>query len=137
MIASILLAVRLALVVLLYAFLLTAFWALWKDVRLQQRALKAPRIPTLVLQSKENLYRFSTPEVVIGRSLACDCALEDNTVSAQHSRIVYKQGQWWLNDLGSTNGTFLNEIRLEEAAVLRDGDRIRCGQVQLSVTIHE
>ena len=137
MIASILLVVRLALAALLYIFLLTAFWALWQDIRLQQRALQMPRIPTLTLQNEKNTWRFSTPEVVIGRAPDCDCILEDNTVSARHSLITYQRGQWWLRDTGSTNGTFLNDTRLEEAAVLRDGDRMRCGQVVLRVHIHE
>ncbi len=135
MIASILLVVRLALAAFLYIFLLTAFLALWRDIRLQQRALQKPHSPTLVLQSGKNIYRFSTPEVVIGRAPDCDCVLDDNTVSARHSLIVYKHGQWWLRDAGSTNGTFLNDTRLEEAAVLRDGDQVRCGQVVLNIHI--
>ncbi len=137
MTASILLAVRLALTTFLYIFLLTAFLALWRDIRLQQRALQKPRIPTLALRSGKHTYRFSTPEVVIGRAPDCDCVLDDNTVSARHSLITYKQGQWWLRDAGSTNGTYLNDTRLEEAAVLRDGDQVRCGQVVLSIHIRE
>jgi len=135
MIATALLALRIALSIVLYLFLLAAFWTLWRELGVQQQMLATPRIPALTLREGDSVYHFSTPEVLVGRSPACDCCLNDNTVSAQHSQIVYKQGQWWLSDLGSTNGTFLNEQRLEAPAVLRDGDQVRCGQVLLDVHI--
>ncbi|RMF50009.1 MAG: FHA domain-containing protein [Anaerolineae bacterium] len=135
MMASALLALRIALSTLLYLFLFTALWTLWREVHLQKQSLDIPRVPMLTLRTEDTIFRFSTPEVLIGRSPACDCCLNDNTVSAQHSQVVYKHGQWWVSDLNSTNGTFLNEQRLETPAVLRDGDQIRCGQVLLDATI--
>ncbi len=135
MIPSALLALRIAISAVLYLFLFATLWTLWREVYLQKQSLDVPRLPMLTLRTEDTTFRFSTPEVIIGRSPACDCFLNDNTVSAQHSQVVYKHGQWWLSDLGSTNGTFLNEQRLETPAVLRDGDNIRCGQVLLSAAI--
>jgi pSer/pThr/pTyr-binding forkhead associated (FHA) protein len=47
--------------------------------------------------------------------------------------IEYELGQWWLKDLQSTNGTFLNGERVEEPIVITDGDQIHCGKIVISV----
>jgi pSer/pThr/pTyr-binding forkhead associated (FHA) protein len=72
---------------------------------------------------------FNQPEVIIGRSASCDVILEDKTVSGRHARLAYHHGQWWLEDLGSTNGTFLNGEPVSAAVVLTHGDQLRCGQM--------
>jgi pSer/pThr/pTyr-binding forkhead associated (FHA) protein len=48
-------------------------------------------------------------------------------VSQEHARIFAKNGSWYVEDLGSTNGTFVNEQRLAAPAMLTGGDRIRVG----------
>ncbi len=135
MIATILFGLRTALSIFLYAFLLSAFWVLWSDIRIHQKQVVQNSIPAINLKGEAQTYRFTLPEITIGRASTCNCILDDNTVSAQHSLLVYRQGQWWLSDTNSTNGTFINEILLESPAVLRNGDLIRCGQVILSVEI--
>jgi pSer/pThr/pTyr-binding forkhead associated (FHA) protein len=65
-------------------------------------------------------------DLVIGRSGA-DLDVDDRGVSRAHARISRgAEGGWTLTDLGSTNGTFLNGVRVR-SAVLRDGDEIRIG----------
>ena len=64
---------------------------------------------------------------VVGRAIECDLRLEDTYVSQQHARIFGKNGSWYVEDLGSTNGTFVNEQRLAAPAMLAPGDRIRVG----------
>ena len=135
MIATALFGLRTALSILLYAFLLSAFWALWSDIRIHQKRVVENSIPAIHLKGEEQTYRFAIPEITIGRASTCNCILDDNTVSAQHSLLVYRQRQWWLSDTNSTNGTFINEIPLEGPTVLRNGDLIRCGQVTLKVEI--
>jgi len=54
-------------------------------------------------------------------------------VSAYHARISHQGGQWWLEDLGSRNGTHLNEIPVEQPLVVIFGDRIRVGRVVLQL----
>ena len=64
---------------------------------------------------------------VVGRAIECDLRLDDTYVSQQHARIFGKNGSWYVEDLGSTNGTFVNEQRLAAPAMLAAGDRIRVG----------
>lgn len=135
MIATILFGLRIALSIFLYVFLLSAFWALWSDIRIHQKRMIQNSIPAINLKGEEKTYHFTIPEITIGRAGTCNCILNDNTVSAQHSLLVYRQGQWWLSDTNSTNGTFINEIPVESPTVLRNGDLIRCGQVTLNVEI--
>jgi pSer/pThr/pTyr-binding forkhead associated (FHA) protein len=47
--------------------------------------------------------------------------------------MVYHHDQWWLEDMNSRNGTFLNGSALDAPAVLADQDEVRCGQVSFSV----
>ena len=130
MTGTVLLILRILLAVLLYAFLGWALYTLWRDIR-RQTALQIERQMrpvTLTFEGLEAL-SFSQPEVIIGRSATCDVTLEDKTVSGRHARLVYHHGQWWLEDLASTNGTFLNGEPISAAVVLTHGDQVRCGQV--------
>ena len=70
---------------------------------------------------------------VIGRAMGCDLRLEDTYVSQEHARIFGKNGSWFVEDLGSTNGTFVNEQRLAAPAMLTAGDRIRVGTTILEL----
>ena len=70
---------------------------------------------------------------VIGRAMECDLRLEDTYVSQEHARIFGKNGSWFVEDLGSTNGTFVNEQRLAAPAMLTSGDRIRVGTTILEL----
>ena len=63
----------------------------------------------------------------IGRDPAADVTLDDARVSWRHVRLHRRGLRVLVEDLGSTNGTFLNERRLEGRAQVRAGDRIRIG----------
>lgn len=67
----------------------------------------------------------------IGREDGVDVLLDDPKVSRRHATVEFGDGRVLLTDAGSTNGTWLNEQRLSGLAELRDGDRIRLGQVEL------
>lgn len=137
----ILLIIRFLLAAALYAFLGWALWTLWRDLRRGSEALVGPQAPLLSLilagEEGDRPFRFTTPEVIIGRDPANDCPLEDKTISAQHARLSYHHGQWWVEDLGSRNGTFLNQEPVVEPLVVASGDRLRCGQVVLGISIGE
>ncbi len=64
---------------------------------------------------------------LIGRSRECDIVIDDGTVSKQHARLSIEQGQPFVEDLHSTNGTSLNGSFLQEKTRLRRGDRIGLG----------
>ena len=67
------------------------------------------------------------PSLVIGRAPECELQIDDTYVSQQHARIFAKDGSWFVEDLGSTNGTTVNDQRLGGPAMVQPGDRIRVG----------
>ena len=74
-------------------------------------------------------------EVTIGRAPGCSVALaDDDFVSQLHARVYVRDGQPFVEDLGSTNGTFLNQTRLTKTMRLRRGDRLQIGQTVLEVS---
>ena len=66
-------------------------------------------------------------EVVLGRDTTLTHPLADLEVSRHHARFALRDGQLHVEDLGSTNGTFLNDSPLTGPQPLHDGDRIRIG----------
>jgi hypothetical protein len=71
--------------------------------------------------------------MVVGRAPECELLLDDTYVSQQHARIFGKNGSWFVEDLGSTNGTFVNEQKLAAPAMVQPGDRIRVGTTVLEM----
>jgi hypothetical protein len=71
-------------------------------------------------------------ELLIGRSLSCDVMLVDPTVSGRHARLICRDGCWVLQDLSSTNGSYLNGRRVGRCEI-RPGDRLILGQTLLRV----
>lgn len=133
--AIFLLVVRIFIALGLYTFLGWAFWTLYQDLIAQSRTLSLEALPRLSLRVPDEPTPriYQQLEINIGRDAGCNLCLADSTVSSHHARILYRQGQWWLEDLNSTNGTYLNQTRLAEPVVLTGGDVIRCGQVQFSI----
>ncbi|MBU2610309.1 MAG: FHA domain-containing protein [Chloroflexi bacterium] len=136
----VLLVLRFLLTLCLYAFLAWAFFSLWRDLRQQSTLLATRRVPpiSLILTHDDQplqVSHFKQPVITMGRDPACEYPLEGETVSAHHARLSYHHGQWWLEDLDSTNGTFLNRERLSTPTVVISGDEIGCGEIRLTVTL--
>jgi pSer/pThr/pTyr-binding forkhead associated (FHA) protein len=72
-------------------------------------------------------------ELVIGRSEKCQVKLGDTYCSQVHARIYAKDGAWFVEDLGSTNGTFLNRMKVTAPSPLSAGDEVRVGKTVLEV----
>jgi pSer/pThr/pTyr-binding forkhead associated (FHA) protein len=68
------------------------------------------------------------PALVIGRSQENDLVVDHNTVSRQHATIKLEGEQFYLYDMGSTNGTFVGEQQIREPVALEDGMMIRFGE---------
>ena len=68
-------------------------------------------------------------ELVVGRRPECDLVLDDPHVSLTHARIRRSKGAILLEDLGSTNGTFVNEQHVQGSIALRHGDTVRFGVI--------
>jgi pSer/pThr/pTyr-binding forkhead associated (FHA) protein len=66
--------------------------------------------------------------MTVGRAAECELRLDDTYTSQQHARLFAKNNSWFVEDLGSTNGTFVNEQKLAAPAMLQSGDKVRVGQ---------
>ena len=76
---------------------------------------------------------LSPTSITIGRSPSCTMVLEDSYASSRHARIFPKDGTWWLEDLGSTNGTTLAGQSVTGTAELSVGVPVRIGQTTLEL----
>lgn len=70
-------------------------------------------------------------DITIGRSESCAFVLNDDFASAQHARVINRDGAWFLEDLDSRNGTFLNGQRVEQPECLAPGMEFRIGRTTL------
>jgi pSer/pThr/pTyr-binding forkhead associated (FHA) protein len=147
---EVLLLLKIAFLVLLYLFI-------WRVVRTASRDLRAPQesfvlapqrpktaqprrrepsgrlvvVRSPALPDGEERLLDSAP-VTLGRSPANDLALEgDEYASSLHARVEPRRDGIWLQDAGSTNGTYVNGVRLEEPRKLVPGDLIRIGETDL------
>jgi pSer/pThr/pTyr-binding forkhead associated (FHA) protein len=75
-------------------------------------------------------------QIVVGRSSDLDMVLVEDMVSRKHARIAMQQDQIWIEDLGSTNGTFVNGEKIKRAR-LKEGDRVLIGTSILKVIAGE
>ena len=132
MIATVVLALRFALAIALYTFLGWALLTLLQELKGQGDKLSTQKKPGITIylkneQGKESQHHFSQTEIMIGRDSNCDIAVMDEALSAHHARLTHHHGQWWLEDLNSTNGSFLNREKLSMPAVVITGDKFKCG----------
>ena len=100
------------------AILDSVAWLSWWTARLRA-AWRLPRTPALVLPLRTS--------VVVGRSRDCGCVLRDATVSRRHALLLHVEGTWWLRDLGSTNGTYVNGSLVVDDVEVRPGDVVSFG----------
>lgn len=135
----ILLALRILLAALLYGFLGFAIVILLRDLKQQGELLAARQPPPLTLTNvvEDNVksQRYIKPVIILGREPGCDFLLDDQTVSSKHARLAYRKQQWWLEDLASTNGTFLNGDAVTTPVVITHGDELRLGHIGVKVEI--
>jgi FHA domain len=95
---------------------------------------KAPT--TLVVRSEDGKKAGQFPlrdPVQIGRAEACHVRIDDMYSSQYHARLFPRNGAWFVEDLGSTNGTYLNRQRLQGAAEVQAGDRIKIGKTTMEL----
>ena len=72
-------------------------------------------------------YLLASAERLVGRDPGNDIVIDDDHVSARHARIWLAAEDFWVEDLGSTNGTFVNGQRIRGAMHLQAGDLIKLG----------
>ena len=129
---------------MLLGFVAVIGWMLWQDfqqtakVAVRQSAFSRGRLvvtesevegieagQSWVLQSVTKLGRAATNTIVIAEPFA----------SNEHALVAWRGGQWWLEDLKSSNGTLLNGVRIQEPTVLSAGDVIGFGRISMRLEI--
>ena len=81
-----------------------------------------------------NRLKLDGQPILLGRSGDCTVPLQDSYASNRHARIYYRDGQWFIEDLNSTNGTYLGNNRLTTAQLLEPGMVVRNGQTTMELT---
>jgi hypothetical protein len=72
-------------------------------------------------------------ELTVGRAGGCQITLDDTYVSQLHARVFRRDGQFYVEDLGSTNGTFLNRKKVTSPIAIRKGDRLQIGKTVMEL----
>ncbi len=136
--ALLLWGVRVAFLIFLYLFLIRAFAALQRALAVEQAVAARPAgIAFLVVQRSVR----GAPRVgermplravsSIGRDAGNDVVLNDEAASARHALLEFADGEWWVEDSGSTNGTRVNGEAIRSRERLRYGDELGVGRVAL------
>ena len=145
---------RIGFLVLLWVFVLLTIRALRRDVAdtATPDAQRRPARPSAPAPARAQSHRrgasrliitegplagstvpLSPTSISIGRSPSCTLVLEDSYASSRHARIFPKDGTWWLEDLGSTNGTTLAGHPVHGTVELPMGVPVRIGQTTLEL----
>lgn len=112
----------------LYAFLGAILIFLWRDERRAASGALAPPPAHLIRREPSPPAIFPLgSSTLIGRAADNAIRLNDPLVSAYHARVSYAGGQWMVEDLGSRNGTRVNQVSVEGVMVLAEGDVLRIG----------
>jgi pSer/pThr/pTyr-binding forkhead associated (FHA) protein len=127
--------VRLLFLLLLYLFLARVMRALLRDLRAAAResADRPGRLVVLDSPSGEPAVGRSFGLDVItplGRDVNNAIVIDDPFASAEHAVLTYRGRSWYLEDLGSTNGSYVNGHAIDGVAALGYGDEIQIGQVR-------
>jgi hypothetical protein len=142
-----LLFLRLLLAAALYLFLGAVLVFLWRDLRRPTASVIVPqrKYGRLVVVDAYEAETDGAPRVgttfplqpvtSMGRSPANTITISDAYASSEHALLLYKAGQWWLEDRGSRNGTTLNNILIENPTVVSGGDIVGIGRVQLKLEL--
>ena len=144
---------KLFLLLLLYLFFLRVLRAVWTEVN-PPKAVEAPAKPkrdrsarrvtgsrkhgplALRIVAPAELKGRSFPlgeEVTVGRAAGCHVTIDDTYASQLHARVFTRDGQVFVEDLGSTNGTYLNRRKVTGPMQLQRGDKLQIGNTVLEL----
>ena len=140
--AVLLLILRLLGALLLFAFLGLIAWLIYQDIRAatmvvaererQHGVLRAVRDEQGDPPEEEVVFPL-LPVTSIGRASGNTIVLTDDYVSNEHALLMLRGQQWWVEDLNSRNGTFLNGVPLQEPTIVSPGDLLTIGRTELKV----
>lgn len=138
---SIVLALRLGIILVLYAFLAALVLAALRDLSVERHPTGASHSPGLIVLDPGQTELVAGqllplwPVTAVGRDPENAVVLDDEFVSAVHASAFQRNGQWWLRDEGSTNGTLLNGQPVLRESLLQPGDQLQIGSVHLQVVL--
>ncbi len=123
-------------IVIIYLFILSIIRLIYLDIRgISQEISDSGRYLKLI-NRKDSLpfnvkeHYLLKGEITLGRSNNNRIVLKDPYISKNHLKIAEDEGDFYLVDLGSANGTYLNGEKILDVVKLKNGDRIRVGQVE-------
>ena len=133
-------ATRVAFIALIYLFLFLVLRATVRELRTAAQEMStgegfAGRMWLVVVDGTGPVLPTGAtillrPVTTLGRGEENTIVLDDPHVSARHAELRFARGQWWLRDLGSSNGTLLNGHAVRAVVGVRAGDVIQCGRVR-------
>ncbi len=128
--------VRIAFVILLYLFFAALLRVLWRDLRATVTTSGRSLGRLVVVASPEGRppAGSSIPLDAItslGRDVNNSITVEDSFVSAEHAVLTFRGRAWYLEDRGSTNGTYVNGHRIDRPVALSFGDELMVGRVRM------
>ena len=132
--------------VVLYLFFVRVLRAVWVELREpvgSERTVRpaapgpgapAPAVRVIAPPERRGQVFAVGTGLTVGRDPACGIALTDDTfVSSVHARFFTRDGAVWVEDLGSTNGTRINDERLAGSAPVRNGDTVTMGRATVEL----
>ena len=130
----------------IYAFIFGIIRLIYLDIKSMSRQKEKPAedLPYLKVINRRDLLEFKVQDsyvldgsLTIGRSKKNQIIINDPFLSTQHARFVHEEDSYLLQDLQSTNGTYVNGDRVgKEPALLKNGDRVSIGQTDF-LFVHE
>lgn len=143
---------KICLLVLLYLFFFRVLRAVWAEVNLarttsaepatsrkatrrsRSRERKPPKLTVVEPADVAGQVFALGDELTVGRAAGCQITLDDNYASQVHARIFTRDDQLYVEDLGSTNGTYLNRRKVAAPMVVSRGDQIQIGSTVMEVS---
>jgi pSer/pThr/pTyr-binding forkhead associated (FHA) protein len=154
---QLLFVLKLCLLALLYLFFFRVLRAVWAEIKTPapagtaaparpgkaarqarkeaKQAAKQPVPQLLVVEpadQKGRSYAIGN-EATVGRAAGCQITVDDSFVSQLHARVFARDGRYLVEDLGSTNGTYLNRQKVAGPMVISRGDRLQVGNTVLEM----
>jgi hypothetical protein len=133
-------ALRITFIGLIYLFLFVVLRTTVRELAVAARAMpgdecRATGAGLIVLDAGESSLAPGAalrlePASSLGRVAGNTIVIDDPHTSARHAELRFARGQWWLRDLGSSNGTRLNDEPVRAVVGVRPGDVIQCGRVR-------
>ncbi|MEZ5281258.1 MAG: FHA domain-containing protein [Acidimicrobiales bacterium] len=133
------------LLALIYIFFLRVVHAVWTEVRParapkqrtpRQRKVRSSLGRLVIIAPADQAGRVHVigDELHLGRAAGCEITVDDTYASQRHARIFRRDGELFVEDLGSTNGSYLNREKVSRPTVMKEGDRLQIGATVFEVS---